>query len=131
MVQIFPIEESTTRRLVEGYAVGHYSRITFNSQGQTLLVLHSHFFAQNTVYYSMPVRLGSSHHVLLGFEQSIRFLSILPSCWLSAESAGNGGNNTVGIGPRYADSAASANQKGRIPLRNPPQFDMYQILFHL
>jgi hypothetical protein len=45
-----------------------------------------------------------------------RFL--LSSCLLSSESAGN-----EGVGPRYADSAASTNQKGRMLLRNPPQFD--------
>jgi hypothetical protein len=29
----------------------------------------------------------------------------------------------IGVGPRNADSAALTNQKGRMPLRNPPQFD--------
>jgi hypothetical protein len=31
----------------------------------------------------------------------------------------------IGVGPLDADSAALTNQKGRMPLRNPPQFDNY------
>jgi hypothetical protein len=45
MVQVFHMEKSTTQRLVECYAVGHYSRTTFDSQGENLLVVHKHFFA--------------------------------------------------------------------------------------
>jgi hypothetical protein len=71
--------------------------------------------------------LGEKYlRLLLEFEQSIRFLSILASCYRVAGYLQNQQEmkEIIGVGPMNADSAASTNQKeGRMPLRNPPQFD--------